>query len=455
MPKPPAGIKASATNLILYGPPGTGKTHWLRQKFDEYTETIESVDPAEWRQQLVTPAGWRAVVACALADRGGRAKVPDLRNHELVVAKATGRAKGNVSAAIWATLQTHAPEESMTVNYGARRAPFIFDKSTDGTWVLLDDWRSQDEEADELYTKWKTGKSGDADLMLRYRVVTFHPSFGYEDFVRGIRPVVVDEAGATQFRTVDGVFKEICDEARRNPGRRYALFIDEINRANIAKVFGELITLIEPDKRITFDENGREVGGVKVRLPGAEMAGTAQEPLFGVPDNLDLFGTMNTADRSIALLDIALRRRFQFREMEPDYGLLARQVEGVHLGSLLRFINDRLEFLLDRDHRIGHAYLMRVGSFDDLTQVFQTQIIPLLQEYFFDDLSKVALVLGGSTDAPLIAERIVRRADLFGDAAGAPVQRRQYSVTSQDSWTTETFTAIYGELGFSTGDRLP
>lgn len=287
------------------------------------------------------------------------------------------------------------------------------------------------------------GQNGDK----RYRVVTFHPSYGYEEFVRGIRPVAIPGGATSQFKMVDGVFKQICDRAKADPKRRYAIFIDEINRANIAKVFGELITLIEDDKRAEYDSKGRLIAGMEIDLAGGSAEDDGMR--FGVPKNLDIYGTMNTADRSIALLDIALRRRFEFRELQPEYELLNDEVDGVDLARLLRRINERLEFYLDREHRIGHAYLLPVQSLAELRRVFRMRIIPLLQEFFFDDLGRVRSVLStGSAASPFIQTRQLSHAGLFSSAGAGETERHSYVVTTEDNWTADAFRGIY--LGAST-----
>ena len=347
------------------------------------------------------------------------------------------------------------------------------------------------------YTSREDLKAKYNELVLQRRIqfVTFHQSYGYEEFVEGLRAVTED--GQVSYEVQGGIFKRICASAMSNiaksqsitqksfeacwdeflddfddedgvkvttkkgwfriteingntiyfeksngnskhtfsiktlkalfnrtrvlkggmnayyqplvehlmtyaefergivePTKNFVLVIDEINRGNISKIFGELITLIEDSKR-SFNKTTESI---EVTLP---YSGDS----FSVPANLYLIGTMNTADRSLAMMDTALRRRFDFVEMMPNYSLLSGQVvKGIQLDALLHKMNARIEALYDREHTLGHAFFLPVvkaiqkgdeaNAFNSLKMVFLNKIIPLLEEYFFDDWNKIRLVLG-------------------------------------------------------------
>lgn len=262
--------------------------------------------------------------------------------------------------------------------------------------------------------------------------VTFHQSYGYEEFVEGIKPSVKN--GTVIYETKNGVFKNLCKKALEGKDKPYILIIDEINRGNIAKILGELITLIEPSKRIGKSE------GLQLTLPYSGES-------FGVPRNLYIIGTMNTADRSIALLDTALRRRFEFVEMMPDSEYLKDKKisdsrNTIELDRLLESMNNRIEFLLDREHTIGHSYFMGVESIEDLHEVFKNKIIPLLQEYFYDDYAKIIAVLNNNG---MIKEKNKSQfSDLFdGKFSELDSEKVVYEIIKSSKWRAWQFEKIY------------
>lgn len=231
----------------------------------------------------------------------------------------------------------------------------------------------------------------------RIEFITFHQSMSYEDFIEGIKPIT--KGRNVIYKVLPGIFKRICERAEQDSGNNYVLIIDEINRGNVASIFGELITLIEDNKREKL----------KVKLPYSNKCD------FTVPKNLYIIGTMNTADRSVEALDTALRRRFSFEEMMPnsellqDYTIKTNGFEHCTFSDLLDTINKRVEVLKDRDHLIGHSYFMikdaegkdikelNLSVSDEskiLKNIFFDKIIPLLQEYFYGDYEKILLVLG-------------------------------------------------------------
>lgn len=202
----------------------------------------------------------------------------------------------------------------------------------------------------------------------RVRFITFHQSYSYEDFIEGFKPT--EDGGV---KRSDGIFKEIVEDAKDDADNNYYLIIDEINRGNISKIFGELITLIEEDKRDVS----------KVTLPYSKEK-------FSVPSNLYIIATMNSTDKSIATIDIALRRRFTFLKMKPNEDLVSHQ----NAKNLMCRLNEFIENILGEDYKLGHSYFMKVKSDADLEFVKEYKLKPLLEEYFYADETNYKDILG-------------------------------------------------------------
>ncbi|WP_298342205.1 AAA family ATPase [uncultured Algibacter sp.] len=234
-----------------------------------------------------------------------------------------------------------------------------------------------------------------------------------------------------------------------NINQDYVLIIDEINRGNISAIFGELITLLEEDKRTEGKEE------ITVTLPYSKDN-------FSVPNNLYLIGTMNTADRSVEALDTALRRRFSFTEIKPDgnileiehkkNGIISINQDDINLIELLNSINSRIELLIDKDHKIGHSYFINVLSFEDLVQVFKDKVIPLLEEYFYGDFGKIGLVLGKAFIKSIEKDSTIKFADFNYEDKDMLLEKNIYCFTNSSSWTAKSFISIYENSAIALDD---
>lgn len=287
--------------------------------------------------------------------------------------------------------------------------------------------------------------------------ITFHQSYCYEDFVEGIKPST--DNGNIIYSIEDGIFKRICQAAQQafedyldtiainqssnsqvfeevlKKAPKFVLVIDEINRGNIASIFGELITLLEADKRTGMPE------AIQSILPYSKLP-------FGVPPNLYVIGTMNTSGRNTTTLDAALRRRFEFKQMPPQPALLQHPTEaGVNLVKLLSILNQRITLLLGEDYCIGHAYFMSVRTLDDLSNLFDNNIIPLLNSYFFNDWQKVAMVIGQSFFRESPTPDYTLLAPVDNPAFGTPTPKASYQLKPKEDWQEEDFIRIY-EIGY-------
>ena len=468
-------------NQILYGPPGTGKTYSLSSMIDQFTQNLninsdKDIDDAMPDMLKIENYTWYQVSAAILYDaamskiNNGWIKIRDAKDnndivsHDLFKARSEKSSSKSPQQTMAADLLFHTKDDCKNVNVKRKSPPFIFDKNNKSEWSV-DTKILNDEcpEAIELYEKYKKIKDKKIDINYtkqNFKFTTFHQSYGYEEFVEGITPILHDgenEGKEIGYKISKGIFYQCCEEALRlagydgklndfcsltkserkeklNNAPQYAIFIDEINRGNISKIFGELITLIEPSKRLGADDE------IMVELPYSKEK-------FGVPSNLYIIGTMNTADRSIALMDTALRRRFEFVEMMPEYNNL-KEVAGIDIGRMLKTINDRIEYLYDRDHTIGHAYFINVSDMETLANVFKNKILPLLQEYFYDDWEKIRLVLGDNQkneDLQFVkVKKNMVAKELFGSKIDDIDDKVLYEINNQETFNNpQSYIKIY------------
>lgn len=367
-----------AENIIYYGPPGTGKTYLLQSMMSDYIDY--QVTDEQIRNAYINNTQEWILIAMIMLQNHGKMRPTEIQ--EKISTLSLSR-----------SINVHSILEEHNIDVSAigikRTPPCIFFECDANLWYV-NSIRIQQYMPD-FFERFL----GDSSVDRRYAFVTFHQSFSYEDFIEGIRPEYVTESQSIDYSPKPGVFKTICLKATQHPEKEYALFIDEINRGNISEIFGELISLIELDKRQGMANE------LSVSLPYSKET-------FVVPSNISIFGTMNSADRSVGAIDIALRRRFKFIPMVPNSEIISQElrmngvdpknIDGINILQVFDTINSRIELLLDRNYMLGQALFMSIRTGSDIVSVIRDKVIPLLEEYFFNDLQKIQLVFNDLDD---------------------------------------------------------
>jgi hypothetical protein len=399
-------------NTILYGPPGTGKTFKLNEFKEEFfTDRGITKSSEEVLKEKVAAYPFWKVLGAVLGTSNKPLTVGEIIEHPIVKARINPATPTKPNNLAWADLQSYADDESTQLEGKYRRSIKLFHKGDESKWAIADDKKEDlgdiiDQELLNIATNPLLQPVQSTTFKTRFNFITFHQKYSYEDFIEGIKPLLQDDEGGKavgnlQFELKKGIFYNSCLEAlklvgyesfeecyadaienriakfeavKSNPSKQFALFIDEINRANISAVFGELITLLEDDKRMGADNE------MWVELPYSNEK-------FCVPANLYMIGTMNTADRSIALLDIALRRRFEFKALYPLYS------ETEWWSPILESLNQAIyNWKKNPDFFIGHAFFINRPETDKI-KILNTKIIPLLYEYCQNNAETVRRIL--------------------------------------------------------------
>ncbi|MFF2205231.1 AAA family ATPase [Streptomyces sp. NPDC058145] len=408
--------------VILYGPPGTGKTRLALSSALALTGRPGRIDaPAPERQEAVQammsptlrasgrPAVWLCVASRNKSDwcwddlkKEGSATLwkgrlarnfEQMRPGDLVVGYESAPTMKAVALGRITGIDLSNEDECLSVEWvRTLDGPTWEEFDTDPVLSLSEPkvhrmqgtaFRLTPREAERILGDDEWGDGAGA-VQPAVSLVTFHPSYGYEDFVEGFKPAPARAGSGLSLQLTDGVFFNLCTTAAQEPERTFLLIIDEINRGDLPRIFGELITLLEPDKR-----------DLPVVLPVSSRS-------FSVPPNVRIIGTMNTADRSVGHLDAAIRRRFAFIEVGPDADVISGSVGPLDLAAFFEELNSRIIRFLDADHQLGHAFFLRDGeplaSDTHLAAAFHDDIVPLLEDYTLGSTDLLRHLLGRLVD---------------------------------------------------------
>ena len=422
-----------AKNIIYTGVAGTGKTYRLQQIAKQYTEILPVANADELLKALVEPMNWLEVICLVFLDERKKGKlllkVPEIMQHPFFLQKAALR-EGNesLSQTVWGRLQRFSHPNSLTVKQTSRASQSYFDKDDSSNWFLLADslplladlQNKLDDYQAAIHSQFQPNYL--QPKLERFSFVSFHQAYGYEEFVEGIRPHIADN-GQMSYRIESGAFLRLCQQAKHDPSHRYAMLIDEINRANVARVFGELMSLIEPTKR------AGQTDSLSVNLA------YSRQP-FSVPSNVDIYATMNSQDHSLAPLDIAFRRRFEFIECQPQPQLLGKVMANgieIDLAKLLTALNERISQNLAKDSQLGHSFLWGIDSLQALSAAFSQSIIPQVAQAC-QQHGQILQAIFGQTFIRLIDNK---------KATGFMAQQAGFDINTQALDDPNSYLAIY------------